>query len=299
VVTYSGNTYTYTERKNVEVSIPASFVLSLGNYVNLPNGKRGVVITANPMPTGTDPVSCRYRWTATGGTITPGGNITGPISGSTLMINPFILNLMNETVAAQNSLVSDTIEGNAIQVQQVASGESNLSSSKSVLLEINTSSEEETSTEYITVETDGTSIISIENQSVSGIMPIEPVIGYNYAVLVYTPGNYITVTCVITSPCKPYTNPSIVIPALLYATSYTPANRSILLSKDLTIPPNGSIINYRAMLYNDFGYIKTVNFTSNEETVLIPLNSLPNGNYYINVVDEQNNVVERKLIIAN
>ncbi|MDR2086154.1 MAG: hypothetical protein LBP72_03155 [Dysgonamonadaceae bacterium] len=32
------------------------------------------------------------------------------------------------------------------------------------------------------------------------------------------------------------------------------------------------------------------------ETTLIPLNTLPNGNYYINVLDEQGNIAVRKLI---
>jgi hypothetical protein len=84
--------------------------------------------------------------------------------------------------------------------------------------------------------------------------------------------------------------------ALPYTASYSPANRSIRLLRDQVNSAAGNVQTYRVQLYNDQGYLKTASFTSNQENVLIPLNSLSSGNYYINVMDEQGNIVDRKLI---
>ncbi|MDR0680410.1 MAG: hypothetical protein LBG15_00950, partial [Dysgonamonadaceae bacterium] len=64
------------------------------------------------------------------------------------------------------------------------------------------------------------------------------------------------------------------------------------------IPATGTVQTYYVQLYSDQGYLKTVTFTSNQETVIIPLKGLPNGNYYINIVDVKGNVVDRKYIPA-
>jgi hypothetical protein len=57
--------------------------------------------------------------------------------------------------------------------------------------------------------------------------------------------------------------------------------------------------NYQVHLYNDYGYVRTETFTSNDDTFSISLDNLPNGNYYINVLDDQGNIVDRKFVIAN
>jgi hypothetical protein len=47
-----------------------------------------------------------------------------------------------------------------------------------------------------------------------------------------------------------------------------------------------------------FSNLKSIRFSSVEEMVTIPLGNLLNGNYYLNIVAEQNYVLDRKTIPA-
>jgi len=53
---------------------------------------------------------------------------------------------------------------------------------------------------------------------------------------------------------------------------------------------------YSAYIYNDFGLVKTVSFNSSVKTVNISMNGQPAGFYYVNIVDEQGNVVSRQTV---
>jgi hypothetical protein len=64
-VTY--NKQTYTERKNVEVDIPSSFALSIGDYISF-RDRFFVIITADPLPIEVNTAFFRYNWSTTAGT---------------------------------------------------------------------------------------------------------------------------------------------------------------------------------------------------------------------------------------
>jgi hypothetical protein len=263
------------------------------------DGNRKVRITATAIPDNVTPTACIYRWSANGGTINTG-------QFDLALINGPIVAVMDSLVRLSRTSAQTTIDGSTVEINQLASAESNLSSSKSLLYEITEisgeESEEEADTDeterhYLAVEADKatnvtTAITSYVDDDIAG-----PVFSSSTITLTYTPGTTVTVWCEIRGCDKSY-SATLVITAYPYNTSYDPSSHSICLLKDQSIPFIGTHT-FQAMLFNDYGYIKTVNFTSNEDRVSISLNGLPNGNYYINVVDEQSNIVERKLIIAN
>jgi hypothetical protein len=295
---------TYTSTKNVTVNIPGSFVLSLGETEVTDDGKRKVKITAVAHPDSVKPTACIYRWSAEGGTITTKER---EIFTPELAVSDHIWLVIDSLIRYKLPAIFTTIDEKAVEINQVASAVSNLSSSKSLLYEITEISDEESEEEadtdetarrYLAVEADkATNTATVITRPIDDDLIAFPVWSSSTATLTYTPGTSVTVLCEIEGCDKSY-SATLAIPNYPYNTSYVPSSRSICLLKDQTLP-TGSVHTYQVQLFNDYGYIKTVTFTSNETTVLIPLNSLPNGNYYINVVDEQNNIVERKLIIAN
>jgi hypothetical protein len=292
----TSNGQTYTETKNVKVNIPNNFLLSLGETNETSDGKRTAVITALASPEGTAS-SCSYNWTADGGEIYSGYTI-GKV-WEAVHIDTYLWCLMDSVVSKARPLAVKTVNNNTLQVKQVASAASNLSSSKSLLLELSTTSEKGTEIEYVEVKTGGTAATTQYSLPTvnPGLLPPYN-LTWDYATLTYTPGTRVTVTCSITGCDRTY-SATLVIESYPYSASYVPSSRSIRLTKDRTIPSVGGVQTYQAFLFNDSGYIKTVTFTSNETAVSIPLSGLPPGNYYINVVDAQGNVVERKLIPAN
>jgi hypothetical protein len=295
-VTHNGQSYTAT--KQVAVNIPLGFDLVLGKPKETADGKIAVEIRARPYPEGVKATSCVYDWNATGGSLCVG--CAYKYEAGYLMHDypPFVLQLMNiATLQAQ----SEVINGDTIKIRPIAKATSNRSSAKSAVLEVKTISEEETKTEYVSVETDETFISSLEqisyyNPYLHELGEVEySLFSWNFAHLTYTPGSNVTVHCHITG-CNTNYSATLIIASCPYTVSYTPSVRSIRFAKDSSLPSDGNVHTYQVQLFNDSGYIRTDTFTSNEETILIPLNTLPNGNYYINVLDEQGNIAVRKLI---
>jgi hypothetical protein len=303
-VTSNGQTYTST--KDVVVNIPKSFILSPGETTTTAEGSYRVRITAVAAPDGVKPTSCVYHWSAEGGTITTMEELTH--EPDIAVSHPMWL-VIDSLTRYNLPEVLTIIDEKPVKIKQVASAVSNLSPSKSTLYEVTEDDDEtdreteeneditdgDTKTKYLTVEADrtsnATSAITRPEMNDWAVQIWSP----NSATLTYTPGSTVTVFCEIDG-CKAY-SASLKITYYPYNTSYLTATRSICLVKDQTLPAE-STHTYRVQLFNDYGYVKTVSFTSNETTVSIPLNNLSAGNYYINVVDEENNIVERKLIPA-
>ncbi|MDR0505207.1 MAG: C25 family cysteine peptidase [Dysgonamonadaceae bacterium] len=292
-ITYDGKTYTV--RKNVTVKIPNSFVLSAGTFSAANNGTRNVEITALSLPGDSKSSNYSYKWSATGGTIIAGLKQAAVGDSFTIRTVPFtslIQELMDSNTAQLQQAVADSIDGNILQVREVASAVSNLSTSKSRVFELSsTPSEGETATEYVAVESG-----SAQNNYYSDIY-YRFVDSYDSALLTFTPGITATVTCQITGCDKSY-SATLVIPGYAYTSSYVPSNRSVLFVKDQNITTGGGVQTYQVQVYNDSGLVKTATFTSSQTSVSVSLSNLPAGNYYINVLDAQGNVVDRKTITA-
>jgi hypothetical protein len=292
-VTYNGKRY--VQECPVVVNIPDRFVLTPDKRVELPDGNIQMRIQAIPLPEGVKAGNCTYSWRAKGGTISTGFYLVDPLLNSASTsegdIPSGVLEVMNKAVLQAQGEVSGIVEGDSVQVKQYASAGTDQSSSRAAVYEVSTTtSEGETNTEYVSVETDGSAVTSVNS--------IVPAIkAQSFVILTYTPGTAVTVDCSITG-CNKFYSASLTIVSWKYSCSYTPSTRSIRLDKDQSPSDESVTHTYRVQLYNDQGYIRTTTFTSNETTVLIPLTGLPNGNYYINVLDEQNCIVERKFILA-
>ncbi|MDR2056789.1 MAG: hypothetical protein LBP83_00595 [Dysgonamonadaceae bacterium] len=299
-VTYNKNGY--IKELPVAVNIPDQFVLTPDRWAKLPDGNIQMLIQAIPLPEGVKADNCTYSWRAKGGTIFTGFDLVDPSLNSASTsegdIPSGVLEMMNKAILQAKSEVSGLVEGDSVQVKQYASAGTDQSSSRSAVYEVSTTtSEGETSAEYVSVETDGSAVTSV-NSIVPGVIgPVKPIKTQSFVILTYTPGTMVIVGCEITGCNKSY-SATLTIMSWKYSCSYTPSTRSIRLDKDQSSSDEGVTHTYQVQLYNDQGYIRTTTFTSNETTVLIPLTGLPNGNYYINVLDEQNCIVERKFILA-
>jgi hypothetical protein len=302
-VTYNGQTY--VKERPVAVNIPNQFVLTPDDwFTELPDGRIRTVIRAKPFPEGVKAGSCDYQWSATGGTVSTGFDLADPLDSALVYegnIPSRVLEMMNEAILQAKSEVSGVVEGDSVQVKQYASAGTDQSSSLAAVYEVTTTtSEGETRAEYVSVETDGTVVTSV-NSTIAREFDVGvtfPVLAtWSFATLTFTPGTTVTVSCNITGCNKSY-SATLTIMSWNYTCSYTPSTRSIRLDKNRSSSGGSVTHTYRVQLYNDRGYIRTTTFTSNETTVLIPLTGLPDGNYYINVLDEENRIVERKFILA-
>jgi subtilisin family serine protease len=302
-VVYNGQTY--VKERPVAVNIPNQFVLTPDDwFTELPDGRIRTVIRAIPLPEGVKAGSCNYQWSAAGGTVSTGFNLADPLDSALVYegnIPSRVLEMMNEAILQAKGEVSGVVENDSVQVKQYASAGTDQSSSRAAVYEVTTTTAEgETSAEYVSVETDGTAVTSVNS-----IVPSEfdvdaspfTLASWSFATLTFTPGTTVTVSCDITGCNKSY-SATLTIMSWNYTCSYTPSTRSIRLDKDRSSSGGSVVHTYQVQLYNDRGYIRTTTFTSNETTVLIPLTGLPNGNYYINVLDEQNRIVERKFILV-
>jgi hypothetical protein len=298
-VTYNGQTY--TEKKEIPVNIPNAFILEMGKPVDTNDGKKQVSIRAVASPAGTQSGSYSYNWSVEGGTIEVGMRRRYIYEDGMHIayIDTLASKWIKKDIPGLEQSVSYKAEDDSeVQIKPIARASGNLSSSKSALFEVTTTSATKKTTEYIAVEINDASAPNTANKWVFDVnddfynlkMDIE-----SLATLTYSPTTPVTVICEIMG-CEKSFSASLYIPAYPYTASYSPANRSIRLLRDQGNSAAGNVQTYRVQLYNDQGYLKTVTFTSNQENVLIPLNSLPSGNYYINVLDANGNIVDRKLI---
>jgi hypothetical protein len=296
-VTYNGQTY--TERKEMPVYIPNSFILSMGEPADTKDGKKKVSIQTVANPEGTKAGSYSYKWTVRGGTIKIGlyeWDFTDKVLDS-LVYKWKELDLS----VLDRPMYYKAADESTVQMKPVALASSNLSSLKSALLEVTTTSATEETTEYLAVEIDDASTTYTTNKLTGsffeGNLDFARIDLQSFATLTYSPETPVTVVCEIIGCDKSY-SASLYIPAYPYTASYSPADRLIRLSKNRKIQVTGAVQTYNVQLYNDQGPLKTITFTSNQETVLIPLTTLPKGNYYINIMDAKGYVVDRKYIPA-
>ena len=109
------------------------------------------------------------------------------------------------------------------------------------------------------------------------------------------------VTCMVYSPCTPTTAMSYRVNqegATVYTgdssftthsaptyrvTSSSPAGDHIAVRRMETEENDTSLHEVKLLLYNDFGLVRTVNGTSEEELLQMNVADLPNGTYYLNV----------------
>ncbi|MDR2057188.1 MAG: hypothetical protein LBP83_02700 [Dysgonamonadaceae bacterium] len=280
----------HMETKQVTVNIPDKFSIEPDKFTELGGGMREVILTATPSPAGVKASLCSYQWNAKGGTISTGF----PVHDLTAYegnISPDVLRMMNDAMEGQSE-VSNAVGEDTVSVRRLASTSNESSPSKSAVFEVSTTSEEETSTEYVALETGGTAGKTVEQADQEyAFLPY----GWNKATLTFPRGATVMVNCSITG-CSTTYSASLIIASWPYICSYTPSNRCIRFDKDLSLPSDGIVHTYRVMLYNDSGYLRTATFTSSSNTLILSLADLPNGNYYINVLDEHNFIVERKVI---
>jgi hypothetical protein len=250
---------------------------------------------------------CSYSWSVEGGSIQWGIALGTRDWEAKELIDPKVISWMNEYTTSAASLaglsttpmVISASNAGTVEVRQVASVASNLSSSKSTLFEVTTMSPEKIDTKYVSFETANSSITNLPSYAITRLDDArEYQMVWDYATVTYTAGNDVTILCKITNCERVIQTATLFISSYSHIASYNPGSRTILLSKDKYIPFSGSTKKYQAQLFNDTGYIKTVNFTSDMPIVSIPLNNLPGGNYYINVLDVKGSVVDRKCIPA-
>jgi hypothetical protein len=155
----NGESYVYQKQIAIK-NLPDNFVLNWREIIKPPkDGYKAILIAATP----TNEVFSglwKYRWKASSGIIITGDEISKympPMS----TIKAEILNLINSAIISKQA-VSSVTAGKTTLVQPLASAESDENSqSKSALFEITEIDGEETTTEYITVETDGVSVKAI------------------------------------------------------------------------------------------------------------------------------------------
>jgi len=158
--------------------------------------------------------------------------------------------------------------------------------------------------------------------------PLPPDNDPSYAILTYN-GEDVIITCQFVSPCNGSFIASVSIAKNTFTCTYTNDNHCITIINDgnsggqgsgntgntdntgpqpyhdpntgMWIYPDGysdfmTPHIYSVYIYNDFGLVKTATFISTEKTVNIPMNGQQAGFYYVNIVDEQGNIVSRQTV---
>ncbi len=134
--------------------------------------------------------------------------------------------------------------------------------------------------------------------------PMIPTHNPAYAVATFPMGREAEISCAVITPCKSVSSNKIVLEVLThppsYSVSYNRSTRSVQLDRQdngdtATAQENAS---YELLLYNNFGLVRTLPFDPTERTVSLPLGDLPDGSYYVNVVDSQGEVLCKQYISA-
>jgi len=148
---------------------------------------------------------------------------------------------------------------------------------------------------------------------------IPPTDDPSYAVLTYNGGD-VTITCDFISPCNKKLTASVFIAGGSFTCTYindsniitiinndtdndntdTGGNRCpqpyFNMTQGIWIYPLCPEVTYRVYIYNDYGLVKTAEFSSLEKRVDIPMAGHQPGFYYVNIVDEQGNVITKQTV---
>jgi hypothetical protein len=137
---------------------------------------------------------------------------------------------------------------------------------------------------------------------------IPPTDDPSFALLTYQGGD-VTISCSFTSPCINTLTAKVFISGANFSCSYTGATNSVTITNNDYSNPGGNSGNngttwydpvtgktYTVYLYNDYGLVKQVKIDSMGERFTIPMDGYPRGFYYVNIVDEQGNVVTRQTV---
>ena len=305
----SQNGQVYTTRKNIEVSIPQSFSMSVV-HTWMENGQCKALIQAIPYPY-MEYDYFAYRWRISqGGSIKPCASpaATIPISDRELV------DIMDAVGSSSNRILKEDVGENVFdqietitnlpdfQLKAVAIVESfSMSNPGSVLLEVSsveTMENENTETEYVLLQQAASAIVPLP--PIDDPLPWIPEDAPSYAVATFPAATDVTVTCTFTLPCSQTFTGTVFISGHTYTFSYNTSNRSIYVSRqgDEQFFNDGSERTYRIKLYNDFGLVETQNFSSAQKTIVVPLAGLPSGTYYVNIVNEQGVVIESQAVPA-
>lgn len=293
----------HTARKNVDIKIPYDFSLSVESQW-YEDGNRCVLVKANPKPYVTYDYFA-YRWSILGGgVITPCADnpavyhTTPEIiervkdGGTSVYVNADdrITGIFKEINASMNSQII------SIRTVATASGVSSLSTS-SALLEVSTQAAEQD-----TVVTDKRYVLLKSNPS-PGIMeselggiPMVPADDPSYAVARFAVGAEVTIGCRFTTSCNGSFYDIITILPYSYRCGYNRSVRSIEVEREGEDGDSGNAKTYRVQLYNEYGLVKAMPFDSNSQSVSFSLENLPNGGYYVNIVDAEGNIVDSQYV---
>ena len=164
---------------------------------------------------------------------------------------------------------------------------------------------------YERVDSNNSQVSSSLPMGEDGEMPlpdVPPAIPENdpsYAVATFPPGEDVTIRCRLTNSCGELTASTFIskyapASAPSYSVSYNRSTRSVQLDRQdesgaATAQENAS---YELRLYNNFGLVRTLPFDPTERRISLPLGDLPDGSYYVNVVDSQGEVLCKQYISA-
>lgn len=254
---------TYTKKQSVQVVRPSSLQLEVGGTWT-ENGKRKALIHAKTTPTGKHE-SFAYHWSISGERTDYDGMIS-------------IVEFRIEPCAPTEAIIDKPGFGDG-SVIIINNGNSHISSSSP------------------TVEDGG--------MPLPDVPPAIPEDDPSYAIATFPPGKDATIQCRFTSSCGELTASTFIskygpAAAPSYSASYNRSTRSVQLHReDADVPTAGQTEdNYQLKLYDNFGLVRTLDFDPTERTVYLPLDGLPDGSYYVNVVDDQGEVICRQYISA-
>ena len=135
------------------------------------------------------------------------------------------------------------------------------------------------------------------------ITPMEPLpwipVENPYAITIFPCGTGAILSCTFKTPCGDTFAASVEISAYTWSCSYSPSNRTININRAGGQGYHDNVQIYTARLFNDYGLVTTISFDSNQSSVQMPLRGLPSGNYYINVIDSQNNIIDSQYMPVN
>jgi subtilisin family serine protease len=256
----NGTAEYYILRKNITVRTPSSYAIS--RSANICSNSKKMNMNIMSVQPEADLCDCPYWWKTTAGTLTV-NTIIPALSPQADMLNEDV-----ETDVIENEIAEYVVESVAPASRIVGGGPTIIVVSNNRTVQ--TKYYEEAVLDFTGITGSITVSCYLENPRLSG-SDASPIASFTF-------------------------NPS----SYIYNTSYSPSNRTIILSQEQLSSSEylGEPCQLQLHLYNDSGYISTVEFSSGESIVSIPLNSLPAGNYYINVVDCNGNVVESKAIPA-
>lgn len=309
-LTHNGKVY--TKRKRINVLLPYDFGLSIQNLW-VENGKRCALIKANPTP------YVRYNYFAYRWFIISKGMAKGTIKPCAddprvITIDREQFNVIAERKFDYKEVISSEEIGGRLhddiigfkntedsEVRFITKTEiSEKVDEPAIVLEVTKKQSAlqnvETESKYVVLEKEkSTPEYSLPYTPLPDI-PVVPVDDPSYAIAIFPLGVDVTISCRFTTPCNEIFNASITIPGYSYGCSYNSTTQTIYVDREGEDGDNEVTKLYKATLFNEYGIIKTVSFNSNEKLISLPVNDIPNGGYYVNIMDENNNIIDSQYV---